>query len=218
MTSSRLASDGCLFCVIATGQRWAGSYAWVWTRKLWRVFSCKIRYRYWTLRGQIEDCHFVWTYALRPSSKNTFETISLHCWRFICLFSFGSYIETWLCTFWKQKDLVEVSRIFEALKTVCVMFSIEIFITALYFFLAFDWWLKVWKGLYYTDDCQWWLSFRASILDQKQNLFDKLYYYPYYIHVLLTYELPNCISAAWTAANECIHSLNRENLIYTWIV
>lgn len=106
MSSSRLASGGCLFCVIATGQRWAGSYAWVWTWKLWRVFSCKNLSRYWNLREQIEDCLFVWTYALRPILKNTFETISLHCWRFICLLTFISYIETWLSTLWKQKVLV----------------------------------------------------------------------------------------------------------------
>lgn len=119
MSSSRLASYGCLFCVIATGQRWAGSYAWMWTRKLWRVFSCKNRYRYWTLLGQIEDCHFVWTYVLRPSSKNTFETLSLHCWPFICLFSLRSYIETWLSTFWKQV-LVEVFRVLQnCMRNVC---------------------------------------------------------------------------------------------------
>lgn len=32
--------------------------------------------------------------------------LSLHCWHFICLFTFRSYIETWLSTLWKQKVLV----------------------------------------------------------------------------------------------------------------
>lgn len=43
---------------------------------------------------------------------------------------------------------LEVSKVLEAFKTVRVMFSIEIFITALYFLLAFHWRLKVWEGLY----------------------------------------------------------------------
>lgn len=53
MSSSRLASGGCLFCVIATGQRWAGSYAWVWTWKLWRVFSCKNRFDIVPFEGKL---------------------------------------------------------------------------------------------------------------------------------------------------------------------
>lgn len=40
--------------------------------------------------------------------------------------------------FGSRRFYLGVSRVLEAFKTVCVMFSIEIFITALYFLLAFD--------------------------------------------------------------------------------